>query len=158
MLLDCGSGFGGAITHFHIQARPANSIGVEIVAQRHQRAWNMLREYWKLVEPPTALRTSLFLFEGNLADDNMQQLLSTCSHIYAFDARFHLETHLRLCEVLESCVHLKLFVSYKSKDFLRELLPSFEVIHQISPLSMSHTTETFTASFCRRKETIETTH
>ena len=150
--LDIGSGFGKCVLHAKVRGRVRESVGIEYIPVRHEKAAETLHllrarfvpgvtdqyspgslEEQRATELLAAVDLDgVVLVQGDITDERHHALLYRASHIYMFDVVFSEHTMAKILPAIEQA-NFALFACYHRPAFLERLgCTQFVCIHQMS--------------------------
>ena len=150
--LDIGSGFGKCVLHAKVRGKVRESVGIEYIPVRHEKAaetLHLLRARFvpgvtDVYEQGTAdekrvqelLATvdleGVSLVQGDITDERHHALLYRASHIYMFDVVFSDHTMAQILPAIEQA-NFALFACYHRPAYLERLgCTQFVCIHKMA--------------------------
>ena len=150
--LDIGSGFGKCVLHAKVRGKVRESVGIEYIPVRHEKAaetLHLLRArfvpgvtdvYEQGSEQERRVHTLLEsvdlsgvqLVQGDITDPKHHPLLYRASHIYMFDVVFSDHTMSKILPAIEQ-VNFALFACYHRPAYLERLgCTQFVCIHKMA--------------------------
>ena len=150
--LDIGSGFGKCVLHAKVRGRVRESVGIEYIPVRHEKAAETLhlirarfvpgvtdvyeqgseneRRVQQLLESVDL--SGVQLVQGDITDAKHHALLYRASHIYMFDVVFSDHTMAKILPAIEQA-NFALFACYHRPAYLERLgCTQFVCIHKMA--------------------------
>lgn len=162
IFLDIGSGFGKAVLHTAVRSKCRQSIGIEYVLTRHNKAVHCrsylnaqyspsinVSKYDSSITDMSNIIDKCVLKQGDATDNMFIDDINTATHIYMFDWVFSKITHQKLIPIIDNSNAL-VFITYQASRIKSIGLYNYQCIHQIT----CHTTgkQSFTASIFIRQQ------